>query len=121
LSKEKLNDLVRRSLLPRRNIVHWEACFGQLFPTEGTNQIVLFRRFFEAGFGLPTGAFFHGLLHFYGIEVIHLNPNSILAISIFIHLYEAYLGIPPHFGLWRYLYWLKPQPSKEKMTVEGGA
>jgi len=30
-----------------------------------------------------------------------------LHISIFIHFYEAYLGILPHFNLFRHLFWLK--------------
>ena len=30
---------------------------------------------YEKGFALPAGAFFHGLLHFYGLEVTHLKPN----------------------------------------------
>jgi len=49
----------------------------------------------EKGFALPAGAFFRGLLHFYGLEVTHLMPNSIAQIAIFIHLYEGYLGIAP--------------------------
>jgi hypothetical protein len=31
-----------------------------------------------------------------------------LQISIFVHLCEAYLGILPHFGLWKYLYHCRP-------------
>jgi len=56
---------------------------------------------------LPTGAFFHGLLFFYGLEVTHLKPNSIAQITIFIHLCDAYLGIAPYFNLWRPPYHLK--------------
>jgi hypothetical protein len=37
-----------------------------------------------------------------------LNPNSVLQIAIFVHHCEAYLGINPHFGLWKYLYHCKP-------------
>jgi len=32
---------------------------------------------YEKGFALPAGAFFRGLLFFYGLEVLHLKPNSI--------------------------------------------
>jgi hypothetical protein len=32
------------------------------------------------------GAFFRGLLNYYRLEVIHLKPNSITQIAIFIHL-----------------------------------
>jgi hypothetical protein len=36
-----------------------------------------------------------------------MHPNSILSISIFINLYEAYLGIHPHFNLWHHFFCLK--------------
>jgi hypothetical protein len=38
---------------------------------------------------------------------VHLAPNSITIISTFIHLCEAYLGITPHFHLWRHFFELK--------------
>ena len=59
----------------------------------------MFKSFHEKGFVLPAGAFFRGLLYFYGLEVTHLKPNSIAQIAIFIHLFEGYLGIAPHFNL----------------------
>ena len=65
------------------------------FPTENRTEAVVFRSFYEKGFALPAGAFFRGLLFFYGLEVTHLKPNSITQITIFIHLCEAYLGIAP--------------------------
>ena len=70
---------------------------------------------------LPAGAFFRGLLHFYGLEVTHLKPNSIAQIAIFIHLCEGYLGITHHFNLWRALYRLKGHPSSVRRNVVGGA
>ena len=70
------------------------------FPSEDTDQTVVFKSFYENGFALLAGAFFRGLLHFYGLEVTHLKPNSIAQITIFIHLCEGYLGIAPHFNLW---------------------
>ena len=66
--------------------------------------MVVFKSFYEKGFALPSRAFFRRLLHFYGLEVTHLKPNSIAQIAIFIHLCEWYLGIAPHFNLWRALY-----------------
>ena len=67
------------------------------------------------------GAFFRGLLHFYGLEVTHLKPNSISQITIFIHLFEEYLGIAPHFNLWPAMYRLKGYPSNVQRNVVGGA
>jgi hypothetical protein len=56
---------------------------------------------------VPAGDFLRRLLHFYRIELVHLAPNSITIISTFVHLCEAYLGIMPHFHLWRHFFQLK--------------
>jgi hypothetical protein len=61
-----------------------------------TNEIVMSTSFFQHGFGLPSCDFLRGLLHHYKIELIHLNPNLILQIAIFIHLCEAYLAVHPN-------------------------
>jgi hypothetical protein len=61
--------------------------------------MVVFQSFYEKGLSLPAGAFFHGLLHYYGLEAIHLKPNSITQIASFVHLCEEFLGIPAHFNL----------------------
>jgi len=102
---------VEHGLLPKKAISGWNCCFGEDFPTEDQTETVVFRSFYEKGFALLARAFFRGLLFFYGLEVTHLKPNSIVQIMIFIHLCEAYLGIAPHFNLWRVLYHLKGYPS----------
>jgi hypothetical protein len=61
----------------------------------------------ERGFGVPASNFLRELQHFYRIELVHLAPNSITIIATFIHLCEAYLGIAPHFHLWRHFFELK--------------
>ena len=90
-------------------------------PTEDRTETVVFRSFYEKGFMLPVGAFFRRLLFFYGLEVTHLKPYSIAQIAIFIHLCEAFLGIAPHFNLWRALYHLRGYPSAAHCDVVGGA
>ena len=37
------------------------------------------------------------------------------------HLCEAFLGIEPHFELFRFLFHLKPQPNRFVLDVVGGA
>jgi hypothetical protein len=51
--------------------------------------------------------FFRDLLYYYKLELVHLVPNSITIVSTLIHFHEAYLGISPHFLLWRYLFYVK--------------
>jgi hypothetical protein len=62
---------------------------------------------------------FRGLLDFYHLNMTHLNPNSILQISIFVHLCEAFLGILPHFGLWKYLYHCRPGMARGQHQLVG--
>jgi len=63
------------------------------------NESVVFHPHVLRGLDFPISNFFRGLLHHWGIQVHHLTPNSILHISIFVHLCEAFLGIEPHFDL----------------------
>jgi hypothetical protein len=57
-------------------------------------------------------------LYYYRLELVHLVPNSITVVSTFIHFCEVYLGISPHFLLWRYLFCVK---STDKRTGPVGA
>jgi hypothetical protein len=87
--------------------VEWRAVAGEQFPCEDIKELVVFASFFEHGFNLPAGDFFRGLLYYYQLELVHLVPNSITVVSTFIHFCEVYLGISPHFLLWRYFFCVK--------------
>jgi hypothetical protein len=82
--------------------------------------LVVLTSFFQRGFGLPTCEFLRGLLHHYEIELVHLNPNSIFQIAIFVHLCEAFLGVPLNFSLFKSYFILKYQPVLIKRKVIGG-
>jgi hypothetical protein len=71
-------------------------------PMPNTNEIIVSTTFFQHEFGLPACDFFRGLLHHYKIELIQLNPNSILHIVVFVHLCEAYLVVLPNFALFKH-------------------
>jgi hypothetical protein len=75
---------------------------------------------FQRGFDLPACDFFRGLLDHYQIELVHLNPNSILQITVFVHLCEAFLIIPPKFPLFKNYFFLKYQSSAANQKVIGG-
>jgi hypothetical protein len=50
----------------------------------------------------------------------HLAPNVVLHLSIFVHLCETFLGIPPSLSLFCYLFHLKPQPRSDDTHVPSG-
>jgi hypothetical protein len=121
LTEEGLEDMEARGLLQEKAVFGWNCYHSQEFPLEDRTEAVVFWSFYEKGFGLTVGAFFRRLLKYYRLEAIHLKPNSIALIAIFIHLCEGFLGIPTHFNLWRALYHLRTYPSKEAPSVVGGA
>jgi hypothetical protein len=81
----------------------------------------MFAWFVERRLALLANDFFKGLLKYYGIEYLNLNPNGIFHVSVFIHFCEAFMGIKPHWCCFRKFFRLKPQPSTNGPRVVGGA
>ncbi|KAK1617032.1 hypothetical protein QYE76_022549 [Lolium multiflorum] len=79
---------------------------------------VMFVAFLFCGLSLPAHEFL--LLFFYGIQLWQLTPNSILHLSIFITVCEAFLGIDPHWGLWRKIFYVKRHNDSNGPPVVGG-
>jgi hypothetical protein len=65
---------------------------------------VIFLAFLLWGLSFPPHPFLRGLLFTYEIQLHDLNPNSILHIVCFITLCECFLGIEPHWALWRRIF-----------------
>jgi hypothetical protein len=108
VSESDLLHLVSIGVLFPKELCSWRICHGVTVPTEDTHESVVYVPFLLRGLALPISPFFRGLLDFYRLNLTHLNPNSILQTSIFVHLCEAFLGVLPHFGLWKYLYHCRP-------------
>jgi hypothetical protein len=85
------------------------------------DEIPMFARFAERGLSLPASNFFKGLMGYYDIEYLNLNPYGIFHTAVFVHFYEAFLGIKPHWILFRKFFRVKPQPSASNPRVVGGA
>jgi hypothetical protein len=81
---------------------------------------VMFVAFLFRGLSLPAHEFLRSLLFFYGIQLWQLTPNSILHLSIFVTLCEAFLGIDPHWGLWRKIFYVKRHNGNDGPPVVGG-
>jgi hypothetical protein len=94
----------------------------EIHPMEkNPDEIPMFTQFAERGLSLSASDFFKGLLEYYDIEYLNLNPNDIFHTSVFVHFCEAFLGIKPHWVLFRKFFRVKPQPSANNPRVVGGA
>jgi hypothetical protein len=114
-SKAKTEDLLallNSGFLREKEVDMWRTAAGDPYPMEkNPDEIPMFTRFVERGLALPTRNFFKGLLEYYDIEYLNLNPNGIFHTSVFVHFCEAFLGIKPHWVLFRKFFRVKPQPS----------
>jgi hypothetical protein len=82
VDESELLKLVDNHVLPSCVILQWWPNKDEGIPMANTNDIVVFTSFFQRRFGLLTCKFICTLLHYYKIELVHLNPNSILQITI---------------------------------------
>ena len=89
-------------------------------PSPPAGYAVMFMAFLFRGLSLPAHEFLRGILFTYGVQIWQLAPNSILQLAIFITLCEGFLGIEPHFGLWKKIFWLKRHSNAADPYVLGG-
>ena len=112
-----MEGLIHRGLLlTRTSAEEWLLPGEEDLPSPPDDYIVLFAHFHERGFMTPTHRFLRGLLHYYKIELYHLNPNGIQHMAVFITLCEGFLGINPHFDLWRYFFTITLYKKREKSS-----
>ena len=120
MSETAVQELENMGLLQTQGVIQWRADEGEDYPFEGTLETVMFRDFVERDLAIPVSEFFHALLQFWGIQLHHLTPQSILHLSIFTHFCEAFHGILPHFHLFQHFFTLVPVPNAAKPTIVGG-
>jgi hypothetical protein len=84
-SKAKTKDLlalVNSGFLREKKMDMWHTATGEPYRMEkNPDEIPMFARFVERGLALPASNFFKGLLKYYGIEYLNLNPNGIFTSS----------------------------------------
>jgi hypothetical protein len=124
-SKAKTKDLLallNSGFIREKEVDMWRAAARDPYLMEKSeDEIPLFAQFAERGLSLPASSFFKGLMGYYGIEYLNLNPNGIFHTAVFVHFCEAFLGIKPHWILFRKFFRVKPQPSAGNPRVVGGA
>ena len=75
---QRMEGLVRRGLLRAwTSAEEWFLPSKEDMPSPPDSYVVSFTHFHERGFVTPAHRFLQGLLHYYKIELQHLNPNRI--------------------------------------------
>ncbi|KAE8788738.1 retrotransposon unclassified [Hordeum vulgare] len=60
-----------------------------------------------AGLVSAFSSFFTGIMDHYGIQTLHLQPNSILLLSVFAFYCEAFVGLRPSVALFCHFFSLR--------------
>ena len=120
VTEENIKEL-REAGYVAAGIIHRLPAKKQIIPTLKPNQRVLFIPHFLCGLGFPLHPFVCGLMFYYGLDFHDLAPNSFLNLSAFIVVCEAFLRVPPHFGLWLKVSNVKPKVVEGPHTECSGA
>jgi hypothetical protein len=111
-SKAKTEDLLallNSGFLREKEVDMWRAAAGYPYQMEkNEDETLMFARFAERGLSLPASDFFKGLMRYYGVEYLNLNPNGIFHTVVFVLFCGAFLGIKPHWILFRKFFRVKP-------------
>ena len=112
---QRMEGLIRRNLLYAWTVAEeWLLPSEEDVPSPPVGYVMSFAHFHERGFTTPAHGFLRGLLHYYKIELQHLNQNEIQHMAAFVALCEGFLGISPHFDLWWHFFTVTLQKRREK-------
>ena len=95
MSQAAVQELENMGLLQSHAVIQWREGEGEDYPVEGTLETVVFCDFVERGLALLVSEFFYALLQFWGIQLHHLTPQSILYLSILLVSVKHFLGFFP--------------------------
>ncbi|KAK1621172.1 hypothetical protein QYE76_026689 [Lolium multiflorum] len=118
LSSQDINLLKKLGLSKKPNALRFPS--EESYPTPPMGYRVSFIDHLIRGLSAPIHPFLRGLLFVYGLQLHHLTPNSILHISIFITLCEAFLGVQPNWALWKRIFFCRRNGSPNVAYNIGG-
>jgi hypothetical protein len=105
VSHEQLLRLVEAGHLPLlTDVVEWIVPADESVLRPPSGYVVSFMTFHERGFSIPANQFIRGVLFTYGLQLQHLNLNSIQQMAAFEAMCEGYLGIDAHWPLFQYFF-----------------
>jgi hypothetical protein len=78
---------------------HWRTDFKALVPAPNSTEIVMLKSHMERGLSMPPSSFFTNFLKFYGLQLHHIAPNSLVSVAGYAALCEGFLRIHPRVDL----------------------
>ncbi|KAK1699426.1 hypothetical protein QYE76_016123 [Lolium multiflorum] len=118
ISNQDLNMMKNLGLMKKEDAIRFPS--EESYPNPPMEYRVSFVDHLIRGLSRPNSRFPPRPSCFYGIQLHQLTPNSILHISIFITLCECFLGVPPNWALWKRIFLLRRNASRNATYNIGG-
>ncbi|KAK1608567.1 hypothetical protein QYE76_032240 [Lolium multiflorum] len=118
ISNQDTNLLKKLGFLKKKEALRFPG--EESFPTPGIGFRVTFTDHLIRDLSAPIHEFLRRLLLVYGLQLHQLTPNSILYISIFITLYECFLGTHPNWALRKRIFLVRRNSSHNTAYNVGG-
>jgi hypothetical protein len=92
--EDQIKELEAQGLIQPKDLSGWHVPSEHRVPYVNPGDIVLFLSFVRVGHCLPASPFIYRFLNYFSVSLNHLTLNRVLHLSVFIHVCEAFLGIP---------------------------
>jgi len=116
----KLEGYRRDGWLPSTEQLPTRLPGDEVCPQPKEGERVCFHDFVNRGFSFPIHDFVRGLMYAYKVQLHDFTPNSIMHIAVFVVLCECFLGIHPHWGLWKKIFTVRENAGKTGVYAIGG-
>jgi hypothetical protein len=83
---------------------HWRTDFKAPVPAPNSTEIMMLKSHVERGISMPPSSFFTNFLKFYGLQLHHIAPNSLVSVAGYAALCEGFLGIHPKVDLFQFFF-----------------
>jgi hypothetical protein len=87
---------------------HWRTDHKALVPAPDSTKILMLKSHVERGLSMPPSHFFMNLLKFYGLQLHHIAPNSLVSMAGYVALCEGFLGIHPRVDQFQLYFSVRP-------------
>ena len=117
ISQDDLDDLAEEGLIPHGSARLPE---DETEPRPREGECVILATHVDRGFSLPPHPFFRAFLNFFGAQLHHFSPITIIYLAAFVSLCENFLGCRPHWGLFKHIFTCRSQSVKRPTRVTRG-
>ena len=120
IAVSKVDGYRRDGLLPPEDVLPTRIPGDEVTPQPKEHERVCFHDFVVRGLSFPIHDFLRALMYAYKVQLHDFSPNSLLHVAVFVVLCECFLGVHPHWGLWKKIFNVRRNAGAGGVYTVGG-